>query len=180
MYEVRDYKNAEYKAMVTLWTVDTFDLLGASEVRLRLYRNERYREVVVRDGVVHVYDLHPATRDVIVRVMRTWHTFEEAVLNHPHPLQEGAPLALGPQVLGVRCSVTGETLWVRLGALRSYMVEKERDLPLSPEGCQEALARLCARRGQGTVQSRTASPVSPAATSVSPVLLGGMTQERPG
>lgn len=140
----------EHLALLSGWTVETVETSG-SEVRLLLRRNNRRREAVVRDGVLHVADLHYVPREADLRVYRTWHSFADAVVDavqeHLHPLTVSTSPVGQPQALGVTCEATGKTLWVGLSTLRRHMVETEPDLPLSSEGYHKVLTRLCAKRG---------------------------------
>lgn len=136
----------EVLALLSGWTVEAVKTSGY-EVRFLLRRNNRHREVVVRDGVLHISDLHYLSREADLRVYRTWHTFADAVQEHPHSFMVGTPPVEQHQALGVTCEVTGKTLWVGLSTLRRHMVETEPDLPLSSEGYREVLTRLCVKRG---------------------------------
>lgn len=136
----------EHVALLSGWVVETVETSGTC-VRFGLRRNNRRREAVVQDGVLHIFDLHYVSRDTDLRVYRTWHTFTAAIEEHPHPLTVSTPPVEQRQALGVTCGVTGETLWVGLSTLRKHMVETEPDLPTSPEGYCKVLTRLCAKRG---------------------------------
>ncbi len=135
----------EHLALLSGWTVETVETSG-TQVRFSLRRNNRRREAVVRDGVLHISDLHYVSREADLRVYRTWHTFADAVQEHGHPLTVSVPPVEQHQALGVTCEVTGKTLWVGLSTLRRHMVETEPSLPLSVEGYREVLTRLCAKR----------------------------------
>lgn len=136
----------EHLALLLGWVVETVEANGV-HVRLVLCRNNRRREAVVRDGVLHISDLHYVSRGADLRVYRTWHTFADAVREHPHPFMVGTPPVEQHQALGVTCESTGKTLWVGLSTLRKHMVETEPELPLSSEGYRKVLTRLCAKRG---------------------------------
>lgn len=142
----------EHLALLSGWTVETVETKG-TEVRFLLRRNNRRREAVVRDGVLHVADLHYLSREADLRVYRTWYTFAAVVQSHPHSLMAWAQTGEGNQALGVRCTVTGETLWVGLSTLRKHMTETEPNLPLSHEGYYEMLTRLCERGGGSSLAS---------------------------
>lgn len=134
----------EHLAMLSGWTVETVETKGG-EVRFLLRRNNRRREAVVRDGMLHVADLHYLSRDADLRVYRTWYTFAAVVQAHPHPLAAWEQTNESNQALGVRCSVTGATLWIGLSTLRKHMTDTEPHLPLSYEGYYDVLTRLCER-----------------------------------
>ena len=136
----------EHLALLSGWVVETVETSGA-HVRFVLRRNNRRREAVVRDGVLHISDLHYVSREADLRVYRTWHTFADAVQEHPHSFMVGTPPVEQHQALGVTCESTGKTLWVGLSTLRRHMVETEPELPLSSEGYHKVLTRLCAKRG---------------------------------
>lgn len=136
----------EHLALLSGWVVETVETSGTC-VRFGLRRNNRRREVVVQDGVLHIFDLHYVSRDTDLRVYRTWYTFADAVQEHPHPFMVSTPPVEQHQALGVTCESTGKTLWVGLSTLRKHMVETEPNLPLSSEGYCKVLTRLCAKRG---------------------------------
>jgi len=132
----------EHLALLSGWTVETVETKGA-EVRFLLRRNNRRREAVAKDGVLHVADLHYLSRDADLRVYRTWYTFAAVVQSHPHPFMEDLQTSDPCSAVGLCCAVTGETLWVSTSTLRKHMAEEHPNLPLSNEGYYGVITNLC-------------------------------------
>lgn len=133
----------EHLAMLSGWTVSTAE--DGTEVRFVLHRNNRRREVTVRDGVLHIVDLHYISRETDLRVYRTWHTFAAIVQAWPNPFTEELQTSSAHSAVGLCCAVTGGTLWVSTYTLRKHMGEAHPSLPTSPEGYYDVLNRLCGR-----------------------------------